>query len=159
MFCTQCGTQNKEGTRFCRHCGEMLERTGSQSAPGAEPRPSPAPPPSDPLPPYQPGMYVQSAYQPPPAPYPANVPPMAGYENYKSKVVAGILALLFGYLGVHRFYLGYNGIAIAQLLLTIMGLFTCGITTLAACVWAVVDAILLFTDSINRDAAGNPLRN
>ncbi len=172
MFCTECGTENKEQFSFCRHCGLPLAKSESKPAPRPEPRPAAVKTPSDSLPPYEPGSYLQSAYyspesRPPPVPqygqppvsYPSNMAAMPGYDQCKSKVGAGILALLFGYLGVHRFYLGYNGIGIAQLVLTVLGLFTCGITTLAACVWAIVDAILIFTDTLDRDAAGNPLRN
>ncbi|RKR10404.1 TM2 domain-containing membrane protein YozV [Flavobacterium sp. 90] len=39
------------------------------------------------------------------------------------KVVSGIFAILLGYLGVHKFYLGYTKEGIIQLLLT----FACGI--------------------------------
>lgn len=38
----------------------------------------------------------------------------------KSKVVALILAILFGYLGIHKFYLGKIGMGILYL-------FTCGL--------------------------------
>jgi TM2 domain-containing membrane protein YozV len=39
------------------------------------------------------------------------------------KVTAGILGLLFGGLGVHKFYLGYTNAGIIQLLASV---FTCG---------------------------------
>ncbi|WP_264525683.1 TM2 domain-containing protein [Flavobacterium sp. N502536] len=35
-----------------------------------------------------------------------NNPPVHREEN--KKVVAGILAILLGFLGIHKFYLGYN---------------------------------------------------
>ena len=31
MFCTQCGHQNPEGSRFCASCGAALSRTGGSS--------------------------------------------------------------------------------------------------------------------------------
>ena len=34
MFCTSCGTENREGTNFCKHCGAPMTPT-VQSAPGA----------------------------------------------------------------------------------------------------------------------------
>ncbi|MDF2584191.1 MAG: putative rane protein [Mycobacterium sp.] len=72
----------------------------------------------------------------------------------KSKVIAGLLQLLglFGILGIGRFYLGYTGLGVAQLL---VGLFTCGI---GAVIWGIVDAILLLTDKV-RDPQGRPLRD
>jgi pSer/pThr/pTyr-binding forkhead associated (FHA) protein len=39
-FCTQCGHQNQEGSRFCAQCGTRLEQTGgstSEPASGAAP--------------------------------------------------------------------------------------------------------------------------
>ena len=46
------------------------------------------------------------------APTPAGKP--AGAEK---KIVAGILAILLGYLGIHKFYLGYTKEGIIQLIL------------------------------------------
>ena len=43
--------------------------------------------------------------------------------NGKSKITAGILGIFLGCFGVHNFYLGYNGKAIAQLLITLLSLF------------------------------------
>ena len=40
----------------------------------------------------------------------------------KSKVVAGILAILFGALGAHKFYLGYSGQGALMLVLFILGI-------------------------------------
>lgn len=44
-----------------------------------------------------------------------NNPPVHRQEN--KKVVAGILAILLGSLGIHKFYLGYNKEGIIQLIL------------------------------------------
>lgn len=51
------------------------------------------------------------------APYPTAQP-----EN--KKILAGVLALLFGGLGIHKFVLGYTQEGIIQL---IIGVVTCGI--------------------------------
>lgn len=116
--------------------------------PGSVPQGNPGyPPPGYPPPPYQ------GAYYDPLAPYGRH--PMTG-EPYsdKSKVVAGLLQLLglFGILGIGRFYLGYTGLGVAQLL---VGIFTCGI---GAVIWGIIDAILLLTDKV-RDPQGRPLRD
>ncbi|MDO5569480.1 MAG: TM2 domain-containing protein [bacterium] len=80
----------------------------------------------------------------------------------KSKVVAGILALFFGTLGVHNFYLGFKSKAITQLVLTIVGFLTSilliGIPIIiGVSIWVFVEAILLLTGSIKTDADGNTL--
>jgi TM2 domain-containing membrane protein YozV len=77
----------------------------------------------------------------------------------KSKIAAGILAIVLGAFGVHRFYLGYNSIAIIQLVLGLAGIVTCGLTTLASAIWGVIDGIMILTGSIATDASGAPLRD
>lgn len=66
----------------------------------------------------------------------------------KNKIVAGLLAIFLGYLGIHRFYLGYNKIGIIQLICGLGGFLTCGLSTLAVAVWSIVDAVLIFTDKL-----------
>ena len=65
----------------------------------------------------------------------------------KQKIVAGLLQLFIGSLGIGRFYLGYTGIGVAQLL-------TCG----GLGIWALIDAILILIGKVP-DAQGRPLRD
>ena len=74
----------------------------------------------------------------------------------KSKVAAGLLGIFLGSLGVHNFYLGYTGKAIAQLLITIL---SCGFLAVVSSVWGLVEGILILTGSINTDANGVPLKD
>jgi TM2 domain-containing membrane protein YozV len=76
----------------------------------------------------------------------------------KSKMAAGLLAIFLGGIGIHRFYLGYNVIGICQLILGLLGFVTCGITSVASWVWGVIEGVLIFTGSINKDASGRPLK-
>ena len=78
------------------------------------------------------------------------------YNTGKSRIAAGILGILLGAFGVHNFYLGYTGKAIAQLLLTVC---TCFILSWVSEVWGIIEGILILTGSINVDAEGNPLQN
>lgn len=55
----------------------------------------------------------------------------------KSQIIALVLVLLAGYLGIHRFYLGYTGIGIIQLLTAGM----CGI-------WTLIDLIRIITGDL-----------
>ena len=70
----------------------------------------------------------------------------------KSKVVAGLLGICLGGLGIHNFYLGNTGRAIAQIIVTLV---TCG----AGGLWGVIEGILILTGNINTDADGNPLED
>ena len=45
------------------------------------------------------------------------------------KLIAGILGILLGWLGIHKFILGYNTEGIILLVLGALGIFTCGITS------------------------------
>lgn len=80
-----------------------------------------------------------------------------GYNGQpKSKIAAGILGILLGSLGVHNFYLGYTGKAVAQLLISLL---SCGTLAFASAIWGLVEGIMILTGSINTDANGNPLSN
>lgn len=91
--------------------------------------------------PVPPGTYTGD----PNAPY--------GYDPYgrpyseKSKIVAGVLQLTLGSLGIGRFYMGNVGIGIAQL-------FTCG----GLGIWALIDGIMLLVGNSATDSDGRVLR-
>ena len=74
--------------------------------------------------------------------------------NAKSKMAAGLLALFLGTFGVHNFYLGNTGKAVAQLLITLL---SCFILSPVSAIWALVEGIQILTGSINKDASGRPL--
>lgn len=74
----------------------------------------------------------------------------------KSKIAAGLLGIFFGSLGIHNFYLGYTGKAVGQLLLSIL---SCGTLSVISGIWGLIEAILIFTGEINKDANGVPLKD
>lgn len=65
----------------------------------------------------------------------------------RSRLAAGLLGVLLGALGAHRFYLGYRRIGWTQLALTIA---TAGI----AGVWGVAEGWLILAGAFGRDARG-----
>lgn len=84
------------------------------------------------------------------------------YINYepKSKIAAGLLGIFLGSFGVHNFYLGYTGKAIAQLLITIIGgVITCGFSVIATYIWGLIEGILILTGNISTDANGINLKD
>lgn len=74
--------------------------------------------------------------------------------NAKSKIVAGILGICLGYFGVHNFYLGHIGKAIAQLLITLL---SCFLLLPISAIWGFIEGILILCGSIDKDAKGNKL--
>ena len=101
--------------------------------------------------------YTQGQYQVPPQGVPYGQPILNpipyGYKQ-KSKLAAGLLGILIGSFGVHNFYLGYTGKAVAQLLITLL---TCGTGAVISGIWALVEGILILTGSINVDGKNVPL--
>ena len=82
--------------------------------------------------------------------------PYTGKKKKKSKIAAGLLGIFLGGLGVHNFYLGYTGKAVAQLLISIL---TCGIGAGISGIWGLIEGIMILTGSINVDANGVPLKD
>ena len=137
MYCPHCGQHLNDGDMFCSRCGASVkvESKYCQNC----------------------GTKVDGYVE---------VCPQCGYhfpkenQSYgttKSRIVVGIIALFFGELGIHNFYLGYTSKGLAQLILCFAGFLTCGITSLVSWVWALVDAIYIFIGKINEDSDGNPL--
>ena len=65
----------------------------------------------------------------------------------KEKLVAGLLALFLGTLGIHKFYLGYTKEGVIMLLVSIIGGLLFGVGTAVMAVIALVEAILYLTKS------------
>jgi len=73
----------------------------------------------------------------------------------KSRLVAGLLGIFLGCFGVHRFYLGYVGLGLTQLLCSVL---TCCLLSPFIWVWGLVEGILILCKAgILTDAKGNPL--
>lgn len=143
MYCRNCGNQIDPMAAVCIHCGvaagngnRFCPNCGAQTAPGA--------------------VYCIGCGAALPIPIPAG--------QQKSKIAAGILGIFLGSFGVHNFYLGYTNKAVAQLILTITGVFTAifiiGIfAIMAASIWGLVEGILLLCGSIAVDGNGIPLKD
>lgn len=75
-------------------------------------------------------------------------PYVAPTVGEKDHVAAGLLAIFLGWLGVHKFYLGYNTSGFIMLGVSVLG----GIVTLSVAVWAIwviaiVEGIFYLTKS------------
>ena len=56
-------------------------------------------------------------------------------SGQKSKMVAALLAIFLGGIGIHKFYLGYTNEGIIQIVIT---LFTCGVGSLIALIEGII---------------------
>lgn len=89
--------------------------------------------------------------------YRGGMPGMMGYTGTspKSRVLAGVLGILFGWLGLHNFYLGNTAKGTVQLVMTLFSCFGLGAVSW---VWGIVEGIMLLSGSINQDGNGLPLK-
>lgn len=92
VLCPQCGAPAQAGVTKCEYCGAAISQPAQ--SPSAQTQSNPQ---------------VVFVNQQPVNTERANWP-------IKSKIVAGILALLLGGLGIHKFYLGQTGKGILYLL-------------------------------------------
>lgn len=143
--------------------------------------PAPYVPPAgmyQPAPQYPPVQYPAAQYPGPQYGQPAYGVPGIGYDpsapygrdpfsgeplSDKSKVAAGLLQLFVGGFGVGRFYLGHNGIAVAQLVTLILGwiltvVLIGWLVLLGLGVWVLIDGIMILSGGV-RDSRGFKLRN
>lgn len=135
MFCRNCGNQMDPQAVVCVKCGvpagqgnNFCPHCGAQTAPDA-------------------AVCTQCGV--------AFAQPVPVGEQ-KSKMAAGLLGIFLGAFGVHNFYLGYTGKAVAQLLISVL---SCGIFAVASEIWGLVEGIQILTGSIKTDAKGIPLKD
>jgi len=84
------------------------------------------------------------------------VEPVSAYlksalQPIKKRRVAATLGLLFGAFGMHRFYLGFYNIGILQILVTYL-------SGGYGVMWGFIEAVLIITGHIQKDAKGRPLK-
>ena len=140
MVCPQCASDVPSGSSFCSRCGARVSTVSvSAPAPAVLTSSSQLGQPLSPV-----ALRGQAASY--------GIDPKTGLPfSHRSKVVAGVLQICLGGLGIGRFYTGHVGIAIAQIAVTFL---TCGL----GAIWPVIDGILMLVGDSPRDADGRPLR-
>lgn len=132
MFCRNCGKEIDERAAICVGCGfangtgdKFCGNCGKEVAPGA-------------------AVCMNCGFA-------IENKPVVDESQQKSKLVAGLLGILLGGLGIHNFYLGFTGKAIAQIVLS----FCFGI----GAIWGLIEGIMILLGNINKDAKGIPLKD
>jgi TM2 domain-containing membrane protein YozV len=137
MFCRQCGKPIDDGQELCEDCKNVANVNSSANT--------------------NTNANMNNGTNPT-----VNVNVNTGYTNpnpnasQKSKIAGGLLGIFLGGLGVHNFYLGYTGKAVAQLLISLL---SCGFLAWASAIWGLIEGILILTGSISVDGNGNPLKD
>ncbi len=67
--------------------------------------------------------------------------------NDKQKLVAGLLGIFLGALGIHKFYLGYQKEGIIMLVVSLVGSLACGLGPAIMGVIGLVEGIMYLTKS------------
>jgi TM2 domain-containing membrane protein YozV len=106
-----------------------------------EPENNSAVTPDDVPPPVPSAPVVEETPPPAPTPAPAAAAPVASNSNAKDKkLLAGILGIVLGGFGVHKFVLGYTKEGIIQIVITLV---TCGFGSLLG----LIEGIIYLTKS------------
>ena len=134
-MCQNCGAIiNDDSANNCVNCGAVLPVNVANDNQQFQ---------------YQAQGQYQQPYQ---SPYQYQQPQQVVAQ--KSKIAAGIMGIILGVFGVHNFYLGYTGKAVAQLLISLL---SCFILSPISAVWGLIEGIMILTGSINTDSKGMPL--
>lgn len=104
--------------------------------------------PEDVPPPVPSAPVVEETPPPAPTPAPAAAAPVASNSNAKDKkLLAGILGIVLGAYGVHKFILGYQKEGIIMAVTGVVGIFLCGIPTLVTAIIGLIEGIMYLTKS------------
>jgi TM2 domain-containing membrane protein YozV len=111
-----------------------------------------APAPAGDVPPPPPSAPAET---PPPAPADAPPPapsytapaaaPASATEAKDKKILAGILGIVLGCFGVHKFVLGYKNEGIIMCVVGVLGYFLCAIPTLVMAIIGLIEGIIYLT--------------
>lgn len=141
MTCSQCGAPITPGANCCEYCGNVLE---VKQAPVQQPQIFIQPPPPMYQQPPMQNMYhqnMQSAMM-----MSDGIDPSWPIKN---KVTAGILALLLGSFGIHKFYLGQIALGVVYLVLCATGI---------PALLGIVDGIIILTSNDHNFQVKNKVR-
>lgn len=125
-ICVKCGTSKPKGENYCPDCGVEVKNKGAEVC-------------------LRCGIRLKGTTNI----FANSINSIGNSTSNNNKMIAGLIALFLGGMGLHRFYLEYKEIGFIQL-----GIFAVGLLifqpVLAVCsIWALVDVVLIFTGKLN----------
>lgn len=134
MICKNCSTNYDDNAPYCPYCGAPNDMAhGRQQSQNEYYNPNAQ----------QGGQYYYNG-QPNTQQDMNYNPQQMNTEPTKEKIVAGLLAILIGTLGIHKFYLGYTKSGIIMLLVSLL---TFGFGAPVMAVISLIEGILYLTKS------------
>lgn len=137
MFCRNCGKELSEEVSFCPYCGTAKETNTAPVCPNC-------------------GETVEEGFIFCPkcgCDVSGKSAPETKVEySPKSKMLAGLLGIFLGGVGVHNFYIGKTGVGVAQIIVTLV---TCG----AASLWGFIEGIVILCSNEPKDANGKIMKD
>lgn len=136
MICKNCSANIDDNVAFCPYCGAHNDAQGYQQSQNEYYNQNEQ----------QSGQYFYNGqqnqqYQQQNVNY---NPQQMNTEPTKDKLVAGLLAIFLGTLGIHKFYLGYTKSGVIMLLVSLL---TFGVGATVMAVIALIEGILYLTKS------------
>ena len=129
IFCLNCNAEVKPGSKFCTKCGTVIEQNKSTNAILSNDRLARS-------------SKVNNSAITQPSEYSD-----PSWDEIKSKrTTTGILGIIFGFLGVHKFILGYKTEGFILLGISVIGgIITCGLSIIVTDIIGIIEGIIILT--------------
>lgn len=137
VICVKCGTSKGQGNSFCPECGVEVKNKDAEVCLSC-------------------GVRLKGAMNNITSQIKNAANKGSSSCTNNNKLVAGLLALFLGGLGIHRFYLGYKEIGFIQLGIFALAFFIFAPIIWGCWIWAIIDAVKIFSGKLN-NASGMEL--
>lgn len=129
VICVKCGTNKGQGNNYCQECGTEVKNKEADVCLNCGVR-------------LKGGINSLTGQL-------KNSAKSSGSDTNNSKILAAILALFLGGIGLHRFYLGYKEIGFIQLGIFIGGILLFTPIAFISSIWALVDLVQIILGKLN----------